>query len=163
MCVSAPLAVPYATKPRSRSRPIAEEMLTIAPPPASSMCGTAALLSTNAVVTLKWNDRSRNPGLVSRKGRGIVPPALFTTMSIRPNSVIVRATRSSTASLSLTSQGMTTARRPKAAHVGGDLVELVLGARGEHDVGARGRVRARDRGADATPRAGDDRDAMPEW
>ena len=56
MCVSAALAVPYATKPRSRRRPIAEEMLTIAPDPAASMCGAAALLSTNAVVTLKWND-----------------------------------------------------------------------------------------------------------
>ena len=59
MCVSAAFAVPYATKPRSRRRPIAEEMFTIAPEPAASMWGAAALLSTNAVVTLKWNARSR--------------------------------------------------------------------------------------------------------
>ena len=50
MCVSAAFAVPYATKPRSRSRPIADEMLTTAPEPAASMCGAAALVSTNAVV-----------------------------------------------------------------------------------------------------------------
>ena len=59
MWLSAALAVPYATKPRSRRRPIADEMLTIEPPPCSSMCGTAALLSTNAVMTLKWNERCR--------------------------------------------------------------------------------------------------------
>ena len=42
------------TRGRAR-RPIVDEMLTIAPRPPASMCGIAALLSANAVVTLKWN------------------------------------------------------------------------------------------------------------
>ena len=58
MWLNAALAVPYAMKPRSRSRPMAEEIFTTLPPPRSSIDGTAAFVSTNAVVTLKWNDRS---------------------------------------------------------------------------------------------------------
>ena len=46
----------------------------------------------------------------------------------------------------------------EAAHVLGDRVELLLGAGGQHHVGARVRERARDLRADAAPRAGDDRD-----
>jgi cellulose synthase/poly-beta-1,6-N-acetylglucosamine synthase-like glycosyltransferase len=46
-------------------------------------------------------------------GRGIVPPALLTTTSMRPNSDIACATMSSIASFSFTSQGITSARRPK--------------------------------------------------
>ena len=45
--------------PRSAMRPIADEMFTMAPPPRSSIDGTAAFVSTNAVVTLKWKARSR--------------------------------------------------------------------------------------------------------
>jgi hypothetical protein len=87
-------------------------MLTMAPSPLVRRNGVAALLRTNAVVTLKWNERSRKPALVSRNGRGIVPPALFTTTSTRPNSPVAAATISSTASLSFTSVGSTSASRP---------------------------------------------------
>jgi hypothetical protein len=38
---------------------MADEMLTTAPPPRSSIAGTAALVRAKAVVTLKWNARSR--------------------------------------------------------------------------------------------------------
>ena len=69
-----------------------EEMLTIAPPPPATMCGTASWLSTNALVTLKRNAASRLRRLVCRNGRGIQPPALFTRMSSRPNSCIVAST-----------------------------------------------------------------------
>ena len=48
------------------------------------------------------------------------------------------------------------------AHVGGDLVELLLRARGQDDVGARVGERAGDRRADAAPGAGDDRDLAVE-
>ena len=50
----------------------------------------------------------------------------------------------------------------EAADVGRDLVELFLGARGEHDVGARVGEGAGDRRADAAPGAGDDRDLAVE-
>ena len=43
----------------------------------------------------------------------MVPPALLTTMSSRPNSSTACATRSATTSLSLTSDGITRARRPR--------------------------------------------------
>ena len=42
MCASAALAVPYATYPRSRNRPIADVMLTTEPLPDSSRWGSAA-------------------------------------------------------------------------------------------------------------------------
>src|SRR5437016_10482852 len=48
------------------------------------------------------------------------------------------------------------------AHVGRDLVELLLRARGEHDVRARICEGSGDRRADASPRAGDDRDLAVE-
>ena len=98
-------------QPADRGRDVDDRALA----GARAGAGAAALLSTNAVVTLKWNERSRKPGLVSRNGRGIVPPALLTTMSSRPNSSTVRSTMPVTASLSLTSVGSTSARRPSRA------------------------------------------------
>ena len=77
-----------------RRRPAADEMFTIAPPPpASSMCGTARRVSRKAVVTLKWKRRLEHRSLVWSAGGGGEPPALFTTMSMRPNSSTRRVAR----------------------------------------------------------------------
>ena len=52
-CDSPAFAAPYAEKPRSVTRPIADDTFTIAPDPCASMCGTARRDSRNAEVTLK--------------------------------------------------------------------------------------------------------------
>ena len=54
------------------------------------MCGTTSLLSRNADVTLNRNAISNERSLVAMNGRGSEPPALFTRMSMRPNSATVR-------------------------------------------------------------------------
>ena len=139
-------------------------MLTIAPPPLASRCGVAALLSTNAVVTLKWNERSRKPGTrVEERAAASCRPRCSRRCRRRPNSATACRRRSRRrASLSFTSHGTTNASRPDAAHVGGDLVELFLGAGGEQHVRAGRGERAGDRGADAAARTGDDRDLAVE-
>ena len=43
MCASAALAVPYATKPRSRKRPMADVMLTTDPLPRVEQMGERGL------------------------------------------------------------------------------------------------------------------------
>ena len=93
MCASAALAVPYATYPRSRNRPIADVMLTTDPLPVSSRWGSAAAVSANAVLTLKWNAPSNVFTSVSVNGIGMEPPTLLTTTSSRPNSATAVSTR----------------------------------------------------------------------
>ena len=95
-------------------------------------------------------------------GRGIVPPALLTTTSMRPNSAIVCATMSSMRVV-LVHVARDHERAPaEAAHLVGDRVELFLGAGREHDVGAGLGVGLRGLRADAAPGAGDDRDLAGE-
>ena len=63
-----------------------EEMLTIAPPPAvSTIFGTTSRESRKALVTLKRSAVSKKRSLVCSAARGSVPPALFTSTSMRPN------------------------------------------------------------------------------
>ena len=96
-------------------RPIIEEMPTTAPPPVSSIVGTAARVRAWAVATFHENSRMSRLGDVSRNGRGIVPPTLFTTMSMRPSSRAAISASPATASRSLRSAGTTTAFRPSAS------------------------------------------------
>ena len=96
-------------------------------------------------MTLKWNERSKKPGLVSRNGRGIVPPALFTTMSM-PAELGDGAGDDLLEHVVVVDVGGDDERFASGgAHVGGDLVELFLRARREHDVGAGVGERAGDR------------------
>ena len=81
----------------------------------------------------------------------MVPPALFTTMSSPPSAGTAWSTRPAVASLSFTSTGTTTARRPSGFDLRGDVAQLLLGPAGEDDVGPRlgqrqGAGRARCRG-----------------
>ena len=99
-------------KPGSMSREIADEMLTIAPPPRSRMWGIAIRDSRYACVTLKRNAPSRNLSLVRCQPLGGQPPALFTTTSIRPNSRSVAVTTASSCARAVRSQAIASARRP---------------------------------------------------
>ena len=82
---------------------------------AASRCGTAARVRLCAVATLNSKARLRCRGAVSRKGRGMAPPTLLTTMSSRPNALTAASARPAAASRSLRSAGTTTARRPAAS------------------------------------------------
>ena len=86
-----------------------------------------------------------------------LPPALFTRTSMCPSSAIARATAACTASMSVTSQGSTTARRPCGLDRRGDLGELLGVAREQRDVGTRLGVRLGDRAADAARGTGHQR------
>jgi hypothetical protein len=92
-----------------------EEIPTTAPPPPSSMSGTAARVRAWAVATFQENSRIIRSGDVSRNGRGMVPPTLLTTTSTRPSSALAMPASEATASRSLRSAGTTTARRPAAS------------------------------------------------
>ena len=95
-------------------------------------------------------------------GRGMVPPALFTTTSIRPNSSIAVG-RERLDGLVLDHVGRSDdGSPPECLDLAGDRFELLRGARGEDDVRARLGERQRGRGADAAARAGDDRDLAVE-
>ena len=92
----AALAAPYATNDVCTMSLERDEMLTIEPSPgASTMRGMTRRHRLKAWVTLKRSAFSKNSSLVLSAGRGPVPPALFTRMSIRPNSAIVASTRRS--------------------------------------------------------------------
>ena len=62
-------------------------MLTIAPPPRSSSRRYRQPAQLEGGDTLKWNEDSSWPTVVSRNGRDTEPPALLTTMSRRPKLV----------------------------------------------------------------------------
>ena len=111
----ADFAVPYAAKPLALNRPAADEMFTIAPPPANStILGTTSRVISKAVVTLNRKQASNSLPLTSSVGLGGHPPALLTRMSSRPNSSRVFSTSPSLWPASSTSQGTTSARRPRA-------------------------------------------------
>ena len=78
------------------------------------MGGTDSRLSSKAADTLKWNDDSSWRTVVSRNGFDTEPPALLTSTSSRPSSVVVASTMAARWSRSLTSPGSTRARRPRA-------------------------------------------------
>ena len=90
-------------------------MFTIAPPPAvATMRGAAIRDSAKAVATLKRNEFTKSCVEVFSTGPGAVPPALFTTMSRRPNSRIAASTSASSCSSRITSVGSASARPPAA-------------------------------------------------
>ncbi len=134
-----------------------DEMLTMTPPPAvSTIAGTANRVSRKAEVTLKRKACSKARSLVRSSGCGGQPPALLTTMSIRPNSATVAATRCSSWARSVTSVGTARARRPVARTALGGRLDLVDRAGRAHHVGADLGQRGGDAGADAAAGAGDD-------
>ena len=114
------------------------------------------------MLTLKWNAPSNAFTSVSANGIGMEPPTLLTTMSSRPNSSTAVSTRPATASRSERSAGTTTARAATLLHLRGDVVELVGGAGGDHDVGAGLGQGERRGGPDAAPGGGDDGDTVVE-
>ena len=109
---SAALAVAYAVKHGCTMLAERDEMLTIAPPPAATMCGTTSLLRRNADVTLKRKAISNDRSLVAVNALGSDPPALLSRMSMRPNSSTTRATRCSSCSVTVTSVATAIARLP---------------------------------------------------
>ena len=65
--------------------PPIDEMLTIDPPPCSSMIGITALQVRNAEVTLMSNVSYQSSTLTVGKARpGPTPPTLLCRMSMRP-------------------------------------------------------------------------------
>src|SRR5215475_13899418 len=131
-------------------------MLITEPPPDLSRWGTASWVRLNAVDTFQWKASLKKRSLVRRKGCGMLPPALFTTTSMRPSSASERSTSACIPSRARRSTGTTTARRPS------DLVELALCPRADRDVGADLGQRPGDAGADAATRPRHDRDLAVE-
>ena len=126
------------------------------------MIGTAAVVSACAVETFQWNARSRKPTDVSRYVRGIVPPTLFTTTSIRPNASFAAVASPRKLRLVVEVRDDDVRLAAESFDRRRDRAQLLLGARRDHDVRARLGERDRRSGADAAPRAGDDRDAVIE-
>src|SRR5262245_10819968 len=87
-------------------------MLMTEPPPTLSRCGTASCVRLKAVETFQWKASLKDRSLVLKKGPGMLPPALFTTTSIRPSSAIARSTKACRPSRFERSPATTTARRP---------------------------------------------------
>ena len=137
-------------------RPIIEEMPTTAPPPVSSIVGTAARVRAWAVATFHENSR------MSRLGRRVEERAGHRAADVVDDDV-------DAAELLRGDVGQA-GHRVEVAEVGrhhdrlaaerldllGDRVELLLRARRQHDVGAGLGERERRRGADAAARAGHD-------
>ena len=110
-------------------------MLTTDPPPLASMWGTAARVRAWAVVTLKWKDRSKKPGEVSRKARGIVPPDVVHD-DVETAEGLDRSVGQRGQCLEVVQVGRDD--HHLAAHgldASGDFTQLVLGARRDDDVG----------------------------
>ena len=163
MWLSAPFAVPYATNPRSRRRPIAEEMLTIAPSPRVEQVRRRGLAEDergrDVEVERAFEEaRARVEERPRHRAARVVDDDVDAAELVDASA----PTMSATASLSLTSAGHHERAPAAAADVVGDGVELFLRARREHDVGARFGEGASDRGADAAAGAGDDRDLAVE-
>ena len=157
----AALAAPYATKAVWVMLADRDEMLTMAPwPTVSTICRAASLLRLNALVTLKWNARSRKPSLVSMNGRGMVPPALLTRMSSRPCSAMVALDEGAegvgVGDVSRQGEGSPS----PSPHLLGHLLEVRLGAGRQHDMRTGLGQSDGDAPPDAEPRPGDDGDAV---
>ena len=158
-CDSAALAVPYALKPRSRRRPMADEMLTIAPSPCSSITRHRGL---------REDERGRGVEVerpLEVAGAGVEERARWRAAGVVHDDVdapeLLEAggrERLDVRVLVHVGRARTRARRPKRADVGGDGLELLRRPRREHDVGAGLGQPACGGRADAPARAGDDRD-----
>ncbi len=136
-------------------------MLRIAPPSPSSIFGITMRESRNADVTLKWKAASNIFSLVRSAGRGGVPPALFTSRSMRPNSFQVASTTvfELRAIVDVAGNGEHAPAGVLANHRGGRF-EIGRIARRDRHVGAGLRERARDAAADALGTARHDGDAV---
>ena len=158
MCVSAAFAVPYATKPRSRSRPIAEEMLTIAP---------LALLEHVRHRGLAQHERGggvevegalevAGAGVEERPGDGA---AGVVHDDVEPAELVDGTAHERDHRVVLDHVGGDHERRAaEVPDLPGHDLELLGGPGREQDVGTRLGQRERRGGADAAARAGDDRD-----
>ena len=151
------LPAPYAVNAGCTIDAARDEMLTTAPPPAvSTITGTTSRVSRNGAMTLKRSACSNPSALVRSAGRGGQPPALFTRMSMRPNSSTDRGDEVLEL-VALEHVGRDDERPPPGRpHPLGRGLEVGLGARRAHHVGPGLGEGHRGAGTDALARAGHD-------
>src|SRR5437763_10559249 len=101
--------------PRTPLSPAVEDMLTMAPPPLSSMAGISYFMQRKTPRRLTRTARSKSSTATSASGAGMWPsPALLKAASRRPQASRVCATRRSTEAGSPTSVGTASAWPPEA-------------------------------------------------
>src|SRR4030095_12873618 len=90
--------------------PLSEHTETIRPQPAARMCGNAACIAQNALISPTRKECSRASSvLYSRRATPPPPQALFTRMSVLPNSLTAHSTAAITWSRTPTPPGASSA------------------------------------------------------
>ena len=151
-----PLRRRCRASPAARRRPATEPVSSRWPRASRRASHRRADRQRGAVDVRQHHRASSAPGRPSRKPRGPPKPAFANTTSSRPYASSARCTSACWWSHSVTSQRTASARSGR--QLGGERVELVLGAGGQHDAVAGLGGPAGGRGADAAGGAGDEED-----
>src|SRR5690348_3582329 len=111
-CTMPPLLAPYTGAKLAPKIDIIDPMLMILPPPACLRCGYAALAHRNALVKLVFITVCHSSSASASTGLRMLIPALFTTISMRPQRCAVWATSASTECALVTSTSIASASLP---------------------------------------------------
>src|SRR5665648_724861 len=139
-------------------RPAADEMLTIAPPPAAFMSGTTAFMPSIGPVTLTAATRSNSALAMVSTGPYDSTPALLTSTVTGPNAACAASTAAAQDSSDVTSRCTKIAASPSSAAVAAPSTSSTS----EHDLRTLGNQAPSVLRAHPAGTTGDDRDLAVE-
>jgi hypothetical protein len=113
--ITAAFEAQYGVLLRSPRYPHPEAILITLPPFRAAMCRPTVREQMNVLVRLRSTTQCHSSSVISNTGFRRLPPALLTRMSTLPKASIAFATKLSTLSVFVTSQGITKALRPRCS------------------------------------------------